>query len=490
MEFTHLQQQANIRIALLILWASQMSVSAMNRYQRVTLVTAGLGFVVVLLDLSVVNVALEALRTAFDTNVLGLQWVVNAYTLVFAALLLTSGALGDRFGAKRIFAAGFAVFTLASLACGLSPTLPSLVMSRVVQGLGAALLVPNSLAVLQQAFPHREQRSRAVGWWGASGSIALAVGPVLGGLLVTHIGWRSIFLINIPIGILGLVLTLVFVPTPTTKPERYLDLPGQATAVLALASLTVALTEAGKLGWSAPLVYRSLLFALGATVYFVWLESRSPAPMLPLSLFRIPAFSVASVTGIIVNFAYYGLVFVFSLFFQVVQHLSPQQTGLAFLPMTAVLFVANIAAGRLITRLGAKSLMVAGLSLAAVGYLLLLPLRANGSYWLLVAPMLMEASGIALVIPTITNVTLSSVEASRAGIASGVLNSARQIGGVFGVTVFGFFVRDTAPDSFMEGMHISIIVAVAVLVSGIGLCRLGIKEGRPAAKNVSVNKCS
>ena len=452
------------------------------RYQRGTLIAAGLGFVVVLLDVSVVNVALEALRTAFDTDVTGLQWVVNSYTLVFAALLLTSGALGDRFGAKRIFAAGFVVFTLASLACGLSSTLPSLVAARVIQGLGAALLVPNSLAMLQQAFPNPEQRSRAVGWWGAAGGIALAAGPVLGGLLMTHFGWRSIFLINLPIGVLGLALTLRFAPPPTTKPERHLDLPGQATVILALASLTVSLTEAGRLGWSHPLVYGSLLLALAAALYFIWLESRSPAPMLPLSLFRVATFSVASAIGVILNFAYYGLVFVFSLFFQTVQHLSPQQTGLAFLPMTAVLFVMSVVAGRLITRLGAKSLMVAGLSLAAFGYLLLLPLRADGAYWLLVAPMLMAAGGIALVVPTITNVTLSSVETSRAGIASGVLNSARQIGGMVGVAVFGFFVRDTAPDAFMQGMHLSLVVAVAGLVAGIAICIFGIKVASPATK--------
>lgn len=194
---------------------------------RGTLWAASLGFVVVLLDVSVVNVALDALRHEFATDVAGLQWVLNAYTLVFAALLLTSGALGDRFGARRIFLQGFVVFTLASAACGMASSLSMLVVARLVQGLGAALLVPNSLAMLQRAFPDREQRSRAVGWWGAFGSMSLAAGPVLGGVLVTHLGWHSIFLINLPIGLIGICLTLRHVAPHGGSHRRSLDWGGQ-----------------------------------------------------------------------------------------------------------------------------------------------------------------------------------------------------------------------------------------------------------------------
>jgi DHA2 family methylenomycin A resistance protein-like MFS transporter len=293
-----------------------MSMS-MSRDQRGTLAAAGLGFVIVLLDVSVVNVALDALRGHFATDVTGLQWVVNAYTLAFASLLLTTGALGDRFGAKRIFAAGFAVFTLASIGCGIADSLQLLVAARVVQGIGAALLVPNSLAMLRQAFPDTQQRSRAVGWWGAAGGIALAAGPVLGGLLVTHVGWRSIFLINLPIGVAGVALTLRHAAAAVSTHSRSIDLPGQLAAIVALVALTVCLTEAARLGWRHPLVYGALLLSLVATLAFLWLESRSTEPMVPLSLFRTATFSVASVAGVIVNFAYYGLIFVFSLFFQI-----------------------------------------------------------------------------------------------------------------------------------------------------------------------------
>jgi DHA2 family methylenomycin A resistance protein-like MFS transporter len=454
-----------------------MSMS-MSRNQRGTLAAAGLGFVVVLLDVSVVNVALDALRSRFATDVTGLQWVVNAYTLAFASLLLITGVLGDRFGAKRVFTAGFTVFTAASIMCGMANSLALLVIARVVQGIGAALLVPNSLAMLRQAFPDTEQRSRAVGWWGAAGGIALAAGPVLGGLLVTHVGWRSIFLLNLPIGIVGAALTLRHAADAQPAPGRSIDLPGQLAAILALSALTVCITEAAHFGFDHPLVYGALLLAVIFMLAFVWVESRSTQPMFPLALFRTATFATASAAGVIVNFAYYGLIFVFSLFFQIEQHLSAQRTGLAFLPMTVVLMAVNILAARLLNRLGAKKLMIAGMVIAASGYLLLLPVSLNGSYRLLIVPMLIAASGIALMVPTMTNLTLSSVEASRSGIASGILNAARQVGGMLGVAVFGFFVRDPRPDAFMQGMHLSLMTAAALLLAGSMMCLYGIRSPR------------
>ncbi len=462
---------------LSLMGCRSMATVPLNRRQRGTLLAAGLGFVVVLLDVSVVNVALETLRVNFGTDI-----AVNAYTLVFAALLLTCGALGDRMGAKRVFVTGFGIFTMASLACGLAASLTLLVVARIVQGMGAAFLVPSSLLLLQQAFPNPAQRSRAVGWWGAAGGIALAAGPVLGGLLIAHVGWRGIFLINLPIGVLGLALTLRHAPTAVAKAGRGLDLPGQLAAILALASLTAALTEASRLGWLHPLVCGGMALSLISAAVFYGLEQHSQAPMLPLSLFRSATFSTATAVGLVVNFAYYGLVFVFSLFFQAVQQLTPQQTGLAFLPMTAILMVMNIVAGRLVTRVGTRALMVAGLALASLGYLLLLQVDADRSYLTLVLPMLLAASGIALVVPTMTNATLSSVDAAYAGIASGVLNSARQIGGMLGVAVCGFFVRDTEPSLFLHGMHVSIALAVALLSAGGILSYLGLKESAHSAR--------
>jgi DHA2 family methylenomycin A resistance protein-like MFS transporter len=442
--------------------------------QLATLIAAGLGFVVVQLDVSAVNVALEAMRRDMRTDIAGLQWVVNAYTLVFASLLLTAGALGDRFGAHRIFASGLLVFCLASLACGVAPGAAWLVAARLVQGLGAALLVPASLAMLQQAFPDAAQRSRAVGWWGAFGGIALAAGPVLGGILVTYTGWRSIFLINLPIGLAALFLVLKGRPTAAPKTARVamprgLDFPGQLLAILALASLAAALTGASRHGWLAPLTLSGLFVSAFASAAFIRTEARQQAPMLPLVLFRNPVLSVMVVSGVIVSFAYYGLVFAFSLFFQSVQHYPAQQAGLAFLPMTAVLVFVNVLAGRLISRHGPRTLMLCGLAIATLGYLLMMPVGAASPYWLLGGPMLLVGSGIALTVPTMTNATLSSADASRAGIASGVLNTARQTGGMLGVAVFGFFVGDTSTAHFMRGMHLAIAVSAALLAAGIVL---------------------
>lgn len=472
-EFSHTSREIIFQ-AKSTFWIALMSSRAIR--PRLTLIGSALGFVVVLLDVSVVNVALDAFRSSFSTNVAGLEWVVNAYTLVFAALLLTAGALGDRFGARQIFLAGFVLFTAASLACGLAPTLTALVVARIVQGAGAALLVPNSLSLIQQAFPDQEERSRAIGWWGAAGGIALAAGPVAGGFLVAHFGWRSIFLINLPIGLTGLAVTLRFARLSPANAQRALDVPGQVAAIIALAALATALIDAGHLGWTHPRIIGALVVAVVSAVAFVAIEANKATPMLPLSLFQSRDFTIASVSGVLVNFAYYGLIFVFSLFFQWQLKFGPEQTGLAFLPMTVVLMAMNIIAGRLISRLGARRLMVLGQALAAVGYLLLIPALEVGSHVILIVPMLIAASGIALMVPTMTNVTLSSVDPSRAGIASGVLNTARQVGGMLGVAVCGYLVRDVTPTAFAKGMHLSLSAAVALLVFGALLSFVGLER--------------
>ena len=434
---------------------------------RGTLAAAALGFVVVLLDVSVVNVALDALRQEFATDVAGLQWVINAYTLVFAALLLTSGALGDRLGARRIFLAGFLVFTVASAACRPERQPGDADRRPLGPGLGAALLVPNSLAMLQQAFPDREQRSRAVGWWGAFGGVSLAAGPVLGGMLVTHMGWRSIFLINLPIGLIGIHLTLRHVAAHGGARRRGLDWRGRARPSW----------HWPRLPWPDRSRPARLDARAGARLVgggrrhpgLHLIEARGRSPMLPLELFKVSTFAVASLAGVIVNFAYYGLIFVFSLFFQVQQQLSPQLTGLAFLPMTIVLMAVNVLAGRLITRLGARVLMVLGWP--GGGRLWLADAGQRGRQ--LLAAGRADADGGQRHRPDgADHDQRHAVIGGRlpAGIASGVLNSARQVGGMLGVAVFGYLLRDTEPQAFMRGMHLSIGIAVALLLAASALC--------------------
>ncbi|MFT8420409.1 MAG: MFS transporter [Gluconacetobacter sp.] len=442
---------------------------------RLVQVASCLGFVVVLMDVSVVNVALEALRAAFRADMSGLQWVVNAYTLAFAALLLTAGALGDRVGARRIFMAGFSLFTLASLGCGLASDLWALILARFLQGIGAALLVPNSLSLLRQVFHDPEERNRAVGWWGAGGGIALAAGPVAGGFLIAVAGWRAIFLVNLPIGMLGLWLTARYAPTSLKHPNHGLDLAGQITAAFALAGLTMALTEASVRGWTDPVIVAGLVAAMLLGVLFLWLEIGNPSAMLPLVLFRDGTLRSATAIGLIANLAFYGGVFILSLYFQAVRHYSPQRTGLAFLPMMATLVIMNVIAGRVVGRIGPRRLTAIGMSISALGYGLLLPVSATGSYWLLAVPMLLAGGGIALTIPTITNATLTSVPHVQAGIASGLLNSARQVGGMIGVAIFGYFVRSQETVLFMRGMHTAIIFTVALLILGTVIGLAGIR---------------
>jgi len=449
-----------------------------HRQLRFIQFAACLGFIIVLLDVSVVNVALEALHIKFHTKINNLQWIVNAYALVFAALLLTAGALGDRLGAKRVFMVGFAIFTLGSAGCGLAPTLSALITARVVQGLGAALLVPASLSLLRQVFLDDEARSRAVGWWAASGGIALAAGPVIGGLLITSIGWRSIFLINLPLGLLGLWVVGRYAPTSPVQPTKSLDITGQITGALTLAALTIALTEASSLGWENPLIAVAFAcFVLLGTV-FLWLEARSPSPMLPLSLFRNAPLRSATIIGLLANLTFYGTVFTLSLYFQFIRGFTPLQTGMAFLPMMGVLVVFNITAGRLVTKVGARTLAVSGLLISACGYALFLPGIVVASYPLLVIPMLIAGGGTALTIPTITNAALAAVAGKQAGIASGLLNASRQIGGVIGVALFGFLVRNQQPTFFMYGFEQVVIVSALLLLIAAGVAI----QGLPARK--------
>src|ERR1700723_1965784 len=291
-----------------------------------TLAAMSLGYGVVQLDVTIVNTALDSIGTSLGGGVAELQWVVSAYTIAFAAFILTAGALGDRIGAKRIFMAGFAIFTAASVACALASNATVLIAARSVQGLGAAILVPNSLALLSHAYPDEKQRGRAVGIWAAGASLALIAGPLVGGALIALVGWRSIFLVNLPIGLAGLWLSWRYASETTRSREREIDLPGQLTAIAALGCLAGAIIEGGALGWRNAFVIAAFAASAVLAVLFVLRERRAPQPMLPLSLFAHRLFALTSLVGLFVNIAFYGLIFVFSLYFQRVNGLSPLQT--------------------------------------------------------------------------------------------------------------------------------------------------------------------
>lgn len=439
------------------------------------LFATSLAFVIICLDVTVVNVALERIQSSLGTNITGLQWVLNAYTLAFASLLLSTGALGDRFGPKPVMIAGLALFTLASVACGVARSVELLIAARVLQGVAAALCVPSSLALLNSTFSEPKARARAIGIWSGTASIALGAGPIVGGLMVDRFGWPSIFLINLPFGALGIWLAAVYAPKVRTPGRRSLDLAGQILAILALGGLTIGFVESGELGWTHPLVISGFagFMVLGAA--FLLVERRHREPMLPLSLFRSPTVSMTSLIGLLLNFGYYGLMFAISLFFQIGKGYSPLSAGLAFLPMTAVLSVTNFVSGAVTARAGPKLPILMGLTFAAIGYFSIVGIDQDTSYIFIMLPLMVIGVGMALTVPAISIMLLSGVDPSRAGIASGAFNAARQIGGVIGVGVFGSLLAGGA-SHIISGIHIALALSGSGMVLGIAIAIVGLRE--------------
>jgi DHA2 family methylenomycin A resistance protein-like MFS transporter len=435
-----------------------------------------LGFGVVQLDVTIVNTALSSIGRSLGGGVSELQWIVSAYTIAFAALILTAGALGDRLGAKKIFMMGFTLFTLASAACAWAPSSMLLIASRALQGVGAAILVPNSLALLNHAYPDEKQRGRAVGIWAAGASLALTAGPLAGGGLIALIGWRSIFLVNLPIGIVGLWLTWRYASETARSREHELDLTGQAAAIAALGSLAGAIIEGGVRGWSNRWVLTGFVAFVVLAALFIVQERRTRQPMLPLSLFRNRLFSLASLVGLLVNVAFYGLIFVLSLYFQQINRLSALATGLAFLPMMAAVFVVNLFAARAAERFGALMMIAAGACIAAAGCITLLGVERGSAYWQVCAQLVAMGAGLGLLVPPLTSTLLGSVEKSRSGIAAGVLNSTRQTGSVVGVALFGSLLE--RKDAFMGGVHISLVISTCLFVIAAAVTLLGARRAQ------------
>jgi DHA2 family methylenomycin A resistance protein-like MFS transporter len=443
------------------------------RTASLALVVICVGYFLVILDATVVNVALPAIGRELRGGVAGLQWVVDAYTLSFAGLLLAGGALAERLGGRRVFAAGLALFALASAACGAAPSLPVLIAARLVQGAGAAALVPASLVLLQAAYPTAAGRSRALGAWGSIAGIGAATGPVIGGLLVTTWSWRGVFLISVPFAAAALALTRRCVPGSPRR-ARALDLPGQLLAVAALALATGALVQAGPLGWTSVPVLAGLAASAAAGAGFVVAERRSPDPMLPLALFRRPEFRSGTAVGLLINLGFYGQLFVLSLFFQDVRGYSALRAGLALLPEAALLIAASTLSGAIMARTGPRRPMLAGLVIGGAGLLGLAAAGAGTSYLALVAPMAAAGFGMALTMPAATAAVMEAAPPDRGGIASGVVNAARQAGGVLGVALLGTLVSGP---SISAGLRPALAVAAGAFCAGAGLVALSGRGG-------------
>jgi len=440
--------------------------------KSLTLAAMSLGYVVVQLDVTIVNVAINSIGTTYGGSLADLQWIVNAYTITFAAFILTAGALGDRLGAKRVFALGFAIFVLASLACALAPALWVLIVARLCQGIGAAVLVPNSLALLNHAYPDEAERHWAVGIWAAGASFSLTAGPLVGGGLIALVGWRSIFLINLPVGLAGMWLAWRYASETTRSSTRTLDIPGQIVAVLALGCLAAAMIEGGQRGWLDPWVVAGFAAFVGLAALFLTIELRSKGPMLPLSLFRNPAFTATSLTGLLVNVGCYGLIFVFSLYFQRVNHLSPLWTGMAFAPMMAAIVATNLAAARVTAAIGARLTIATGAAVMAASCIGLLVMQQGSSYASLCSQLIAMGAGLGLLVPPLTSTLLGSVAKKYSGIASGVLNAMRQTGSVLGVALFGSLLGGSA--GFIGGAEIALLISAGLALCASGAVMIGV----------------
>ena len=420
-----------------------------------------LGFAVIQLDVSVVNVAIKALSTGLGAGVGGVQWVVDAYTLTFAALILSAGALGDRIGARRVLLAGFGVFIAASVACGASLSVGMLVGARLVQGMGAAALGACSLALLNHTYPDSAERARAVGIWAAGGSAALAAGPLAGGVLIALLGWRSIFFINVPLGLAGCWLLWRYAEETEPARDRGLDLPGQLLAVVTLVALAWSTITAGSRGFGSVPVLAGYGVAVAAVAGFVAVESRRQRPMVPTRLLRSREMSI----GFAINVVFYGLIFAFSLFLQRRDGLSALVTGLAFLPVMLAIGSSNVFGGRLPGRWTA----VSGAVLMGAGCLMM---AASQALPVLIAGLSVTGLGIGLIVPAITSSLLGSVERSRSGVASGTLTAFRQTGSLLGVALAGSLV---AGQGLAGGLRLDCLLSAGLLL-GVTLVAWGSRD--------------
>src|SRR4051812_45640055 len=423
---------------------------------RAALAASVLGFFVVTLDAAVVNVALPSIRADLDGALAGLQWVVDGYTLMFAALLLTAGALTDRWGARTALGIGIGVgiFVLASAACALAPPVAVLVAARFVQGAGAAVTMPASMALVRHSYDEPARRARAIGIWSMGAAVAAASGPVVGGLL-SLTSWRLIFVLNVPVG----VVTLLLLTRARRSPHHAhpLDWTGQILAVLALTGLTYGAIEAGALGLTTPRVLTAFVLSLLAAAGFVVRQRRGSHPMLPLVLFRSRTVNITVAVGFAFMVCFYGLPFLYSVQLQQVRGLSSLAAGLVFLPILALSGALTPLSAPVVERVGARATIVTGLALMAVGAIALTVVPASAPVWVTAALLLPVGLAGPLVMPPTTALLLDAVPVHRAGTASAVFNTSRQIGGALAVAVFGALLASSG--GFVQGLQLSLIIA-------------------------------
>jgi DHA2 family methylenomycin A resistance protein-like MFS transporter len=451
---------------------------AADRIKPHTLLLTSLGYLIVILDTTAKNVALPSIGHDLHTGVSTLQWVVDSYLLVFASLLLTGGALSDRYGARRLFAVGLGIFGAGSVLSALAQTPGQLVAAQLVAGAGGALATPSSLALLSVTFTEPKERGRAFGLWATVAGAGTASGPLIGGLLVSLFGWRSVFLINIPIVLAALLLLRRWLPRSQPNPERALDLPGQLAGIAALAALTYGVITVGTQGWTSRPALAALLAALVVGTAFIGYELRIAAPMLPVRLLRSTRLSSAVFAGSAINFGTYSQMFLLALYFQTARGYGALLTGVAELPMTVLCVLLPSVAGRAVGRYGPRRALVLGLGACAAGAACLTGLDLHSSYAVAVPGLLVTGAGMAFAIPAVAAAAMTGVAPAEAGAASGLLNPARQVGGVLGVSVLGAVVGTGVG----SGLRVALVITAAVQLCGALAALLGLRPATAAAR--------
>jgi EmrB/QacA subfamily drug resistance transporter len=451
-----------------------------------TLAAVSIGLFMIMLDNTVVNVALPSMQRGLHLTLSELEWIVAGYALTFAAFMLTGGKLADLLGRRLIFMAGLVVFTGASLACGLAPNGGFLIGARVVQGLGGALMNPATLSIVTATFPPRE-RGTAIGIWAGVSAMALAIGPLVGGLLTEHVNWNWIFFINVPIGVAGLLaIPLLIDETKDTSHEQRPDVPGLVASAVGLFALTYAFIEANSYGWTSGRIVGAFAIAAVAGAAFLVLEMRQRLPMLDLSLFRNRTFSGANTAMMFVGLAMFGTFFYVSLYMQQVLRYSPVEAGASFLPMTLLIIAIAPQAGRLADRFGSRWLVGGGMTLLAIMLVYYSWLGQHESFWSLLPGLLIGGTGMAITMTPTTAAAMSSVPVDKAGVGSAVLNSMRQVGGSLGIAVMGAIVASTQssslragdprPVAFLHGFHDGLRVAAIIAFAGAIVATAAIRK--------------
>lgn len=395
-----------------------------------------------LLDVTIVNIAIPHIMLAFNVGITDIEWILNIYVLIFAALLITLGRLGDIYGRKIMFLSGLGVFTIASLLCGLAPTFTLLLVARGIQAIGAAAMLPATLSILNVIFANKN-RGLALGIWGAVAGAANALGPVIGGALVSAYSWRWIFLVNIPIGVIAFIVAIRMISeSKDVQTSPRIDVPGVTTISISLFSLTYALVEGQKYGWTSAVILSLFAASLVSFIAFIFIQLRSKSPLVRLGFFRNVTFSTGNGVSLTVTFGLLGVIFLLALFLQLVLGFSAIKAGLTLLPMPVAIMVIAPFAGRLSDRIGSRWLLFAGMLIAALGIYLLSNLTVSTTEQELILPLAICGIGMGLVIAPTTTAVMASVPVNQSGAAAGILATTRQVGSVLGLAVTGAILQN------------------------------------------------